>query len=216
MLASQMESFVSAHPLDLGDLSNKAIAELIRDSARVFAQLESLGFKTFITAGCSIPKSVDLAVKKRDCTGLIIRREVLVWKALRQEFTKMKIIFGDYGVRGPHTNDGHPCKHTNGKIRYTVPEKVFLLRGHPIVEDGGAHQMCDLAEQAVKSPHWLGENFSWGDSRLRACSFGSFKGSTTTWIAIDTNHHLAYATQEAEEFDLSFVVAGAVKSLSGK
>ena len=141
---------------------------------------------------------------------MVIRREMLLWKALRQEAKGTTILYDDYGVRGPGTNDDVRSKYTNGKIRYTTDQQTFVVRGHPIVYDHSFDQMYGLANKVVKSPHYVGTGFSWGDARLNECgSFKTFKGSPTDWIAIDTNHHLAYATQEVEAFERSVLVADA-------
>lgn len=193
--------------IDFGDISATPIDDLIRDASRIIEQLVAFGFRNFITAGCSIPRTIDLAVKRPDSEGMIVRREAVLWKALRQEFRNITLVYGDFGVRGPHTNDGAHSTNTNGKIRHTIPQHSFVLRGHAFSKDGCADQMYDLAEKLVQSSHYLGPNFSWGDGQILACSRGQFKGTTTQWIAIDTNHHLAYVTQEAEEFELSVTAA---------
>jgi hypothetical protein len=68
-------------------------------------------------------------------------------------------------------------------------------------------QMYDLAKTVVDSIHYMGEDFSWGDERILACSNGEFKGSSTEWIAIDTNHHLAWVVAEVKEFELKLMHA---------
>ena len=195
--------------IDFGDVSSTSLSDLIDGATNIISHLEPFGFHDFITAGCSIPKSIDLAVKSQDSVSMVIRREMLLWKALRQEIKGIPILYGDYGVRGPGTNDDVRSKYTNGKIRYTTDQQTFVVRGHPITYDHSYDQMHDLADKVIKSPHYLGADFSWGDERVNECRSKKFKGSPTQWIAIDTNHHFAYATQEVEAFELSVVVADA-------
>lgn len=194
--------------IDFGDISNKSIDQLIEYGIQIVRLLKDRQFRKFITCGCSIPNSIDLAVKLHDTVGTILRREVLVWKALREEFLDCEIHYGDYGVRGPTTNDGRPNPNINGKIRYTIPQQTLISRGHPISYDGSAKQMHALSERILRSPYYLGPEFSWGDGQIDACSSGIITGSSTDWIAIDTNHHLAFAVQEVAEFERRAVLAG--------
>jgi hypothetical protein len=195
--------------IDFGDVTSTGISDLVTVAGRVITQLNEFGFRRFITAGCSIPKSIDLAVQDTDSSALLVRRELLLWEALRQEFRNRRIIYGDYGVRGPNTNDDIRSNNTNGKIRHTTQQQYYVARGHAITKDGSAVQMHALARDVVQSGHYLGVDFSWGDERIDACRQHLFTGSPTTWIAIDTNHHLAYVTQEVEEFERSIVVTDA-------
>lgn len=193
--------------LDFGDVTTTSISDLIAGAARVVTLLKPQGFNRYVVAGCSIPKSIDLAVEDPDTSNMIVRREMLLWKMLRQEFKNTDIVYGDYGVRGPSTNDEIRSRYTNGKIRHTIGQQTFVVRGHPIVNDGNAKQMHELAKKITQSPYYLGADFSWGDERIEACSFKTFLGSLADWVAVDTNHHLAYVVQEVEEFERSVVMA---------
>jgi len=189
--------------LDFGDVTGVAVADLVAIAGRTVRQLAGLGFGRFITAGCSIPRTINLAVEEQDSTAMVIRREYLLWQALRAELPGVSLVYGDYAVRGPNTNDDIRSKFTNGKIRHTTANQTFVVRGHPFVNDGSYLQMHALADEIVRSRHYLGPTFSWGDERIHACHTRAFVGSTTNWISIDTNHHLAYVVQEVEEFERS-------------
>lgn len=193
--------------MDYADVSANvmSIERLIGSATDVVRQLQSFGFAYYVVAGCSMPKTIDLAVEDRDSTGMIMRKEMLVWQALKSSMPDLLVISGDYGVRGPTTSEA-PSKHTNGKIRYTVPKQLFIARGHSIHSDGDARQMRELSATVIRSPHYLGPNFSWGDRRILSVNGGAGPGSTTTWIAIDTNHHLTFVVQEVEEFERRVVV----------
>ena len=68
--------------------------------------------------------------------------------------------------------------------------------------------MYDLAKKLVESPHYLNPEFSWGDSQIFQCSLGQgTPGNSTTWIAIDTSHHIAYSVAEVMEFEKSVTAA---------
>jgi hypothetical protein len=122
---------------------------------------------------------------------------------LRMEFPDLNIVNGDYGLRGPTTTEIR-SKYTNGKIRHTIEKQIFVVRGHPFLNDHSFVQMHELAERLTKSRHYLGDGFSWGDSQILLCSLGLAKGDLSHWIAVDTSHHLTFVVQEVEEFERVF------------
>lgn len=188
--------------LDFGDVTAMSIEQLIARSIDALDVLAPMGFKFYACAGCSLPPSIDAAVNKPDSTGRVIRKEMLVWQTLRTSYPLISWLFGDYGVRGPNTADDIISPHTNGKIRHTINKEYFIARGHSMqMADKGA-QMHRLAETIVSSPHYLGNEFSWGDAQIYACSKREFSGNSTTWIAIDTSHHVAWVTEEIAEFEV--------------
>lgn len=190
--------------IDFGDASSTSVDELVSKSNNLFELLSPFGFNHFITAACSIPKTIDLAVKKKDSFSMVLRKEMMLWQTLRTE-RQERILYGDYCVRGPTTNDEIKSKYTNGKIRHTIKGQTFVVRGHPYVDDHSAEQMHDLSAEIVNSRHFLGEAFSWGDGQISLCRNKKVMGGPTEWIAIDTNHHLAFVVQEVEEFERSRV-----------
>jgi hypothetical protein len=78
---------------------------------------------------------------------------------------------------------------------------MFIERGHAFRDDGNQAQMYGLSLRLVTSAHFLGSGFSWGDDQILLCSRRVVLGSTTLWVAIDTNHHLTFVVQEVEEFE---------------
>lgn len=200
--------------IDFGDVTNSTVEALTAKAIAIINQLSNFGFQYFITSGCSLPKTIDAAVKKVDSVGFVARREMLLWQALRKEKTSTPIIYGDYGVRGPSTNEGVKSKHTNGKIRYTIDKQFFVVRGHSMSLPGKGEQMYTLAQTLVASSHYMGEPFSWGDWRIAECSRKKFKGAAAQWITIDTSHHMAYAVSEVEEFERSATMTSLKKLLS--
>jgi hypothetical protein len=72
--------------------------------------------------------------------------------------------------------------------------------------------MYGLAETVVRSEHFLGDGFSWGDSQIVLCSRQRALGNLGRWIAIDTNHHLTFVVHEVEEFERELLVNARSKS----
>lgn len=196
--------------LDFGDISHSSIEDILGQGEQVVEQLDSLGFERIVTAGCSLPPTIDGAVKKQNSTGKVLRKEMLLWQTLRIRYPHINWLFGDYGVRGPNTAEDVPSPHTNGKIRHTIDKQFFIVRGHSVQIGAKGGQMYSLAKTLVESPHFLGEDFSWGDLQILQCSLGEGKpGNSTTWISIDTSHHMAYAVAEVMEFEKSATVVKA-------
>lgn len=187
--------------IDFGDVTAVSVEKLIAQSATILDILVPMGFRFYSCAGCSLPPSIDGAVRKENSTGRVLRKEMLVWQALRASYPLVSWLFGDYGVRSPNAADDVISPHTNGKIRHTIPSEFFVARGHSMQKADKGAQMYKLADLIVNSPHYLGPNFSWGDAQILECSEGKFPGNSTTWIAIDTSHHSAWVIQEIAEFE---------------
>lgn len=186
--------------LDLQDLSEQAIADIISHFDSLFSAIHVYGFSSYSIAGCSLPNSIDKAVKTKDSTGSILRREMLLWKYAREKYPSYAIYFGDYGIRGPSTTESG-YGNTNAKIRYTIDNEFFIVRGHVIKKPIGGFQHCDLARILVNSEHYLQPEFSWGDNEIMRCSKNVIGGGSTTWIKIDTSHHIGYVVTEIAEYE---------------
>lgn len=68
----------------------------------------------------------------------------------------------------------------------------------------GGFQHCELARRLIRSGYYLYPGFSWGDNEIQRCANGEIGGGATTWITIDTSHHLTYVVAEIAEFERSF------------
>lgn len=175
--------------LDLGDVTGSSVDDIQSQSEGALERLNDKGFLFHCMIGASLPPSIQLAVSEVNSEGHVLRKEVIAWKALTQSAVGETLRFGDYGVRNPLAAD-HPSPHTNGKIRYTSGHNYFIARGHSMQWDDKGGQYHGLAAKVIASKHFKGAGYSWGDDRIIACSQGEFKGSSTDWIAIDTNHHI--------------------------
>lgn len=206
----QIDTSRCAVLLDFGDISHASIEDILDQGAQIVELLDSFGFRRIATAGCSLPPTIDGAVKKPNSTGKVLRKEMLLWQMLRTQYPHINWLFGDYGVRSPNTGEDVVSPHTNGKIRHTIDKHFFIVRGHSVQIGAKGGQMYDLAKKLVESQHYLGPDFSWGDSQILQCSVGQgTPGNSTTWIAIDTNHHIAYSIAEVMEFEKTVTAVNA-------
>jgi hypothetical protein len=190
--------------IDLEDVSGNhvSVASLIEDCARIIDAISYIPFAAFVVAGSSVPSQINDAVPTRDSTSSIARKENLVWRAIRAQYPELPVIPGDYGVRGPTSYSG-PNPNMNGKIRHTSDRIFFVARGHAISEDGSYEQMQSLADAVMRSVHYRGPNYSWADQRIADAASHQFTGNMSSWIAIDTNHHLHFVVEEVREFELT-------------
>ncbi len=135
---------------------------------------------------------------------------MMTWQTLLLDDPSLNIIFADYGVRNPSSGDeSKPYPNANGKLRYTIDKHYFIVRGHALNSGLKYQQFCNLAKIVVNSKHFLGAKFSWGDGRIlfysdSECNFGN----QTTWIAIDTNHHIETVLMEVLEFNHQLATIG--------
>ena len=187
--------------LDFGDVTPFGAIDLLVKFESLLNLISDYFFKSYSVAGCSLPKTINEAVKTPNTCGVILRKEMLLWQSLRHRFPNLPICFGDYGVRGPNTNEGVRNRHTNGKIRYTIEKEYYIARGQSLSKPPKGEQMWELAQQIMSSSYYLGPNFSWGDSEILRCANKEIKGNAWQWIAIDTSHHLAFVVGEIIEFE---------------
>lgn len=198
--------------VDFGDLTAKSLLDLTDEAKRVLDLLGGYGFRYIATAGCSMPKSIDLAVSRPDSQARVIRKEMLLWQTMRASFPNLPLVYGDYGVRGPGSNEGIRNPHTNAKIRYTADKVFLVVRGHSVKKERQLIQMPKLARAVVKSKDFLA-GFSWGDRVIQECSTGlPVKCGHGKWIAYDTSHHLAFVVEEVREFERVFAKSVVVAS----
>lgn len=186
--------------LDFGDISKYALLDIIDTAKNAVAWLSSKNFRYVIITGCSLPPSISDAVHAQDTSSLVLRKEMLVWKSVTSEMPTTPIVFGDYCIRNPLSQENIIAKHQNGKIRYTINNHYFVVRGRSKQLTPLTEQNYELANILVQSRHYLGASFSWGDQRIFDCSQKNFKGNSTNWVSIDTNHHIETVLAEIFEY----------------
>lgn len=177
--------------IDFGDVSRVSVPEVIGDAEAAIAILRENGFGTVIVAGSSMPTTVTTAVDSPDAEGCIPRIEMMAWKAIFSASGDSQIVFGDYLIRSSDSVEGRAVKHANAKLRYTIENQCFIVRGHSKMYDSLNDQHKELAGKLVISPHYMGASFSWGDSEVLNCSLGLVEiKDFTGMIAVDSNHHI--------------------------
>lgn len=201
--------------IDFGDVTAHSLVDLIDQTDAVLQVLTPMGFKFFATIGCSLPSTIDKAVKDHNSTGKVVRKEMLLWQSMLAQYPAIPMRYGDYGVRGPNSVDDVIAPDANGKIRHTIDQNFYVLRGHSMRQGDKGAQMYKLAAALINSPYFMGEGFSWGDAeialrgkKLIDSSIKVGPGGHSKWIAFDTSHHLAYVVAEVDNFQYNSTVAG--------
>lgn len=188
--------------VDFGDLSPQrhTIPGILEVAGKAIQLLRRAGFFDISVSGCSLPAFISAAVKEQNSTGLVLRKEMLVWRDLIASEGSGTFVFSDYGIRGPNSKDSGGPSSTNGKIRYTIEKEYFIARGYPLKEGLKGAQYYDLAQTVIDSGYYT-PGPSWGDKQILRCSRGEMKGNSSDWIAIDTSHHIESVVLEVMEFE---------------
>ncbi|HAS8353781.1 TPA: hypothetical protein I7721_22200, partial [Vibrio vulnificus] len=152
-------------------------------------------------------------VPKVNTNGIVIRKELKVWKAIKKFNKNINFIFGDYGVANPQVGDDVIAPDANGKIRYTIEDSYFVVRGYSRRQGEKGSQMHGLCRRLISSGYYIGPAFSWGDSKIEECAQGEFTGNPMNWISIDTSHHMTYVVSEIKEYE-SLILEEKTRELS--
>jgi hypothetical protein len=186
--------------LDFQDVTSTSVPDMVDFAERGIRLLKSMGFKVVFVVGGSMPATVNGAVEERDAEGCVTRIEALTWKTIFSGSRDDAVVFGDYPIRNPVAPDGVIAPHANAKIRYTIKNQFFVVRGHTKREDSLGIQHQRLAEKLITSNHYADPSASWGDSQLQQCALGVIEiKDATAMIAIDTNRHIVAVVTEVFE-----------------
>jgi len=191
--------------LDFGDLTNSSIPDIEVKIAEALNALSPYRFHYISVAGCSVTTIINDMVPKVDSDKVIIRKEMVAWRASKKYSNASNLVFGDYGVVNPTAQIDIIAPHANGKIKYTISNNYFVVRGHSRSKGNKGAQMYDLAKVIINSPYFMNEDFSWGDSQILDCSKELLKGNLAQWISFDTNHHISAVLSEVFEFERTLV-----------
>ena len=117
------------------------------------------------------------------------RWDWLLW----QELADLGVGYGDYGVHSA-ARDADQAGDRLPTMRYTADGAWWIYRWS---RRGGRgdDRFADLCRTLVAAPHWpaAGAAYSWGDHEIvRRARRSGGAGSTSSWAAWSTSHHLAH------------------------
>jgi hypothetical protein len=203
--------------LDFNEVSKTSIVDIQTKLETSLKLLDKYGFDYFFIAGCSLTQVINDMVPDTDSTGKVLRREMIAWQAIRKAFPNYKFVFGDYGVVNPNIPDDMIAPDANGKIRYTIKDHYFVVRGHSRRRGNKGEQMRDLSRIVVNSPYFMGQNFSWGDQKIAHCSLSiGGVGNPTNWVSYDTSHHVHAVLSEIFEFERALITSSKNSTVKSK
>jgi hypothetical protein len=151
-------------------------------------------WRTFSLLGTSFPQTMG-AVEKD--TQIVARSEWILYRTLAVTFKRVGLrlpAFGDYAIFHPSAQsvDMRLVK-PSAKLRYTIDDGWFIVKAKNVRDDkyGRFEQYRELCRRIVDSRHYCGPAYSWGDARIGECAGGAGStGNLTTWVQVDTNHHV--------------------------
>jgi hypothetical protein len=187
--------------LDFGDITNISITQVQEKITKALTLLSKYHFEFISIAGCSLTTIINNMVPEIESTAIVVRREMIAWRTCKEYVNTQNLIFGDYGIFNPSAQDDIIAPDANGKIRYTIQNNYFVVRGHSRRVGNKGEQMYDLSKTVIDSVYFMGKGFSWGDQKIMDCSNKKLKGNGCTWVAIDTNHHTHTVLAEIFEFE---------------
>lgn len=201
MTSMDIDSAQCSILLDFDDTAKTSIIEMQENAQRAVDLLDDYTFRFISIAGCSVSSDINNMVPKANTNGIVIRKEFQVWKTIKKFNNNINFIFGDYGVANPQVGDDIIAPDANGKIRYTIEDSYFVVRGYSRRQGEKGSQMHGLCRRLKSSGYYMGTAFSWGDLKIEECAQGEFTGNPMNWISIDTSHHMTYVLSEVKEYE---------------
>lgn len=173
---------------NLGSLTGPALRSKILEVAAPI--LDDGGFESVTTSGTSFPDRIGgFPVGWR----MESRPEFEEWRNAVMS-TGSLICYGDYGPRSADFPPGG-FANTLAQVRYTCPSGYYIFRGGLLRNDH--EQLRTIGSDLATSQHFMGVGFSWGDGEVERIGSGQGgTGNRTTWIAIETSHHLAFTSEQ--------------------
>jgi len=160
------------------------------------------GFSKIVISGSSIPGSIN----KIAITGTYVRinrNEVILFREIKNIFSKINLIFGDYTIVSPDYSEINidPRAMYNvitPKIIYSNLDSQYISRGKKI-RDHGLGQYFSQLEVIIKEPFFRKDN-SWGDIFL----YEKVRNKSTnvipaTIIAPTVNSHVKFMIDEIKK-----------------
>lgn len=170
----------------LRDIANAAIKSLSQKVDKWLA---------VVVASSSFPENLG-EFKSRKQPYVIDRNEWKIWKSLISDKELTAVKYGDFGTKYPFYVDANFAGTIS--VKYTTEYSFVVYKGELTNEHKDGHgQYITHAAELIKSEYYSGEDFSWGDMRIKEVAEQDIKsdkrktGSSTTWVQISQNHHIA-------------------------
>ncbi|MEU8237650.1 beta family protein [Actinoplanes missouriensis] len=179
--------------IDLAGTACLSHAEMVEDQARrVLRWARGAAWRSISVAAGAMPPNLDELPTDRAVT--VGRLDARLWERLGEP----GIGYADYGVTSPVRRAGVQHHRQLPTLRYTADREWWIYRWAR--RGGRSDDRChDLCRTLVSSPQWpsTGARFSWGDAEIaRRARTARGAGSSASWIAWGTSHHIAHVLKE--------------------
>jgi len=166
-------------------------------------EVEITKWASFVVSASGFP--IDMSGIPANSTAEIPRTEFTLWKMIfdAEPLFGRKPKYSDYGLVNPVKPDMDPALvKAGGKIRYTTDGSWIVMKGHGLHKGEKYAQYKSLSLKLIKNPQYKGRDYSWGDGFVYGCAKVAEKkfGNLTTWVKVDTNHHLTFVVEQIASF----------------
>ncbi|GAA2678874.1 beta family protein [Actinoplanes palleronii] len=182
--------------IDLAETACRSHADEVEERARrVLRWARTLPWRSVSVASGAMPPNLDELPTDRPVA--VGRLDARVWARLDES----GIGYADYGVTSPVRRLGVQHHRQLPTLRYTTDRDWWIYRWAR--RGGRSDDRChDLCRALVTSPQWpaAGARFSWGDAEIaRRARTARGAGSSASWIAWSTSHHISHVLRALPE-----------------
>lgn len=184
--------------IDMRVIEESLIENIIEAVSEFTNKWDMYKWITFTFSSSSFP--VDMSGVPPNSDVRVPRVEIKLWNALTKAgpLIGRKSNFSDYAIINAERPDIDPLRiRAGGKIRYATENEWIIVKGHGLHKGQKFDQYRELSRKLLSFPDYRGTSYSWGDDFLEKCSQGSVgTGNLTTWVRVDTNHHLTLVGEQ--------------------
>ena len=183
--------------LDVADVSTTAANIIVygHDAIKMFQRTARLPFIEQVLASGAFP--ITFPQTAPSWVPLPYpRRDMELWRMVNAQ---IGVSYGDYAVSNPN-NEPMPSYSGSPKARYTARTDFVVVKGvkvdaRPFTMSEQYHRISKIVKATTV---YSGPGFSWGDGRIDGCCdpTSTSNGNLTTWVAINTNHHIEFVTAQ--------------------
>ncbi len=174
-------------------------------------------WRSIVLLATSVPSSFGNGLVPEHSKKELPRHEWSLWKEIATRVDQ-PVAFGDYAVQNPVPPPNPPPIGPWANIRYTLEEKLFVVRGFE-TRTHGTEQYAELSSWVASHPSFRGASFSHGDSEITSWSTEASplsggmafddvfeeetdepprRASPTYWRGVGTSHHIELINEQLQ------------------
>lgn len=192
--ASQIDLLIDLERIHLTQMPRHRaqILELLSEADRLFP------YRSVTIIGSSLPEELSAVVPEYELREFPRLERRLLREVRSGRGGGRPVRGGDYAATKPEfVETNGPFPHISARIIYTGDESTLVLRGCSRQKRALEEQYLALSRSLIAHGRFHGDRFSWGDRLIsQFATHGRASGDPTTWVAINTSHHLAVVAKE--------------------